>query len=446
MDVTALRVGFAIMLAACQFTAPDANPAAGDDTPAIDASPSTPDGTQPTTPDGPGTPTGVAPGGACSCDADCDADAGHAGICVFGVCMSRASADCSAAGSQAECGAGSRCWNLTGFDGSICWPDCAAHACSGTCDGDGSCAPGANDDCDASCGSACSCNATSCGAGNSCVNGECVPDVGAGPGPGPGPTCTNLPARDCTGTTCGQLIAFNPRTTTAYDDYPINGETSANQYRSFLRRDLMMLVAYATSKVACKAAAWTTGNGGPLGLGDMSESNGAIPGTSIGQPGHPAGTHVNGNDIDVGYYQLGTADNRLRPICNHTANGVDQYHCMAEPTSLDLWRHALFLGAVFESTRTRVIGVDGKAGPILISAMNQLCADGWLPAASCNNIVLAYETTNTGQGWFQFHHHHSHISLKATSVIESLVHGDGDYAPRTKSTPKRPAGLHRLRP
>lgn len=154
-------------------------------------------------------------------------------------------------------------------------------------------------DCDPTCGTACSCTATSCGAGKTCVNGECVPEAGAGPGPGPGPACTSLPARDCTGTTCGQLVSFNPRTNTAWDDYPINGETAANQFRSYLRRDLMMLVGYATSKTSCKSAAWTAGNGGALGLGDMSEANGAIPKTSINDPGHPPGTHVNGYDIDL---------------------------------------------------------------------------------------------------------------------------------------------------
>src|SRR5688500_14516134 len=176
--------------------------------------------------------------------------------------MTMSSGTCSAAGSQTECAAGSRCWNLTDFDGgSICWPDCDAHTCSATCDSDGSCVPGADDNCDPSCGAACSCTETSCGDGMRCVGGDCVPDmpISGGPGAGPGPACPDLPARDCTGATCGQLVTFSPRSNTAWDDYPINGETSGNQYRSYLRRDLAMLVSYATSKVACKAAGWTIG-------------------------------------------------------------------------------------------------------------------------------------------------------------------------------------------
>ena len=47
-------------------------------------------------------------------------------------------------------------------------------------------------------------------------------------------------------------------------------------------------------------------------------------GASIGQEGHPPGTHVMGRDIDLGYYQIGTPNNRLRPICQHIVGETDQ--------------------------------------------------------------------------------------------------------------------------
>jgi len=219
---------------------------------------------------------------------------------------------------------------------------------------------------------------------------------------------------NCTGTPayCGQLIQFSPSVTTSYDDYAINGESAATQYRSWLRRDHVMLLKYAAAVVECKAAGWTTGNGGPLGLGDMSESNGAIPGTAVGSPGHPPNTHTNGRDIDIGYYQIGQANNHLRAICDHyDASGADQYHCMSAPTTLDVWRTALFFGTLFESSILRIIGVDGKAGPLLVSAINELCTTGWLNTAACQNISLGYEETNQGLGWYQFHHHHAHVSV-----------------------------------
>jgi hypothetical protein len=387
----------------------------------------------------------AAPGGACSCDGDCPDVDGHDGVCIYGVCMTEASAACASGGSTAECPTGSQCWNLTGRDGSLCWPECAQYDCAGTCAMDGTCEPNAQTDCDPTCGNACSCTATSCGADMQCVSGECVPDVGAGPGAGPGPACASLPVRDCT-TGCNTITTFAPRTTAYYDDYPINGETTANQYRSWARKDLIMLMSYATAFTECKSAAWTVGNGGALGLGDMSEMNGAIPGTSIGSPGHPAGTHVNGYDIDIGYYQVGTADNKLREICPHTSGGQDAYHCTGEPTKLDVWRTALFLGALFSSTRTRVVGVDGKAGPLLMSALQQLCDDNWLTSTACNNISLAFETTNQNQGWYYFHHHHSHLSLNQSGTLTSMVLGcQNPYGcdPLARDISKRPR-VHRL--
>jgi hypothetical protein len=386
------------------------------------------------------------PGSACSCDADCESIGSHEGTCIYGVCMTKASAACASGGSTAECPTGSQCWNLTGHQGSLCWPECSTYSCAGKCASDGTCEPSAQTDCDPTCGNACSCTATSCGPDMQCINGGCVPGVGDGPGPGPGPACTNLPTRDCS-SGCSTLVTFNPRTNTAWDDYPINGETATNQYRSYLRKDLMQLVAYATSVTSCKAASWT-GNGGALGLGDMSEANGAIPGASIGQPGHPPGTHVNGYDIDLAYYQVGTPDNRLRPICAYTINGQNAYRCVEDPIYLDPWRTALFLGTVFESPRTRVIGVDGKAGPTLYAAIHKLCQDGWLSQTACNNMVLAYETTNTGQGWYLHHHHHAHISLKQSSTfMEQSPHCENPFGcdPSVREIPQRPL-VHRIRP
>jgi hypothetical protein len=228
------------------------------------------------------------------------------------------------------------------------------------------------------------------------------------PGPGPGPNCV-LPPRSCV-SNCSSLTSFNPRLGTGYDDYPINGETDSNQYRSFLRRDNISVVQYAAAVVACKAAGWTSGHGAPIGLGDMSEANGAIPGTSVGAPGHPAGTHTNGLDIDVAYFQQGTVDNHLRPVCEHEAGGADQYHCVTAPDTLDVWRTALFVAALASDPAIRVIGVDGRIGPQLNVAIGELCRLGWTDA--CRAVPLAFEVTDGGQGWFLFHHHNMHVSFR----------------------------------
>lgn len=418
-------------------------------------------------------PTSVAPGAACDCDSECEGTTENPGLCVQGICMMRATAMCASAGSSEGCPAGSRCWGLTDVEGGICWPDCDAHTCAGACDSDGSCiaddtstcmescsevcSEGATDDCPAhshmgtegcvcdegfvvnaertACIAPCTmdeecsgeqvcrdgvcrappCTADSCDAGLICAeSGDCVIDLGTPP-PGPVPTCAagmgDVPDWRCT-SDCGTLVSFDPRAGYGYEDYPLNGETAANQYRSYVRRDVANLIAYAAGMVACQTGAWTAGNGGDLMLGDMSEADGAIPGTSVGSPGHPAGTHVNGHDLDIGYYQTGTADNRLRPVCDHMSGGADQYHCVGAPTLLDPWRTALFIGHLHVSPQLRVIGVDGKVGPLVESAMTQLCAEGWL-TTGCSSRSVTYEETDMGRGWYAFHHHHLHVSVSS---------------------------------
>ncbi len=196
-----------------------------------------------------------------------------------------------------------------------------------------------------------------------------------------------------------------------YIDVHLDAEADTVTSTSYLRRDLMMLVQYAAAKVACKAADWSTGNGGLIALGDMSERDGATPGTRTGVPRHPPNTHTRGRDIDIAYFQRDTLDNQLRPICKHRAAGVDQYRCMARPTMLDAWRTAMFIGAFLEDVHVRVIGVDGKAGPPILAALDELCATAWIDAAACSRRDrVRWEIEPTGRGWFRGHHNHLHVS------------------------------------
>ena len=117
--------------------------------------------------------------------------------------------------------------------------------------------------------------------------------------------------------------------------------------------------------------------------------------------------------MDIAYYQLNSANNYLRSVCDHYTGGRDQYHCVSEPNNFDVWRTAIFLAAMHDSPQLRVIGVDGRIGEMVDSAITQLCSAGYLNGNACNPRLrqLAYETEDTGRGWFRFHHHHFHISL-----------------------------------
>jgi len=263
------------------------------------------------------------------------------------------------------------------------------------------------------------CTEGSCPDGQVCwTNGYCSPEVTAASGPGEAPENAtsecDLPPLWCDSETedCAELIQFDPTCGDGYADFPENGETEDNQYRSWLRRDTVYLIQYASARVACLAENWGYGNGGPLGLIDMSEADGAIPGTSIGSPGHPAGTHTNGFDIDVAYYQKNTGDNRARVICDDWDN-----HCIDFPDILDEWRTALFLGSLYEHPDLRVVGADGRAGGMIEQAFEQLCAWGWITEEACQvEHKFAYEIIDEGWGFYRFHHHHMHISFSGTSA------------------------------
>jgi len=207
------------------------------------------------------------------------------------------------------------------------------------------------------------------------------------------------------------VVAFLPEEGDGYWNYPENGETPEDQYRSFARRDLVQLVKYAAAGTRCLSAGWDRGNHAPLGLGDMSEANGGIPGSREGDPDHPGGTHVDGHDMDIAYYQIGPEQNLLRAVCDHASGGEEAYHCTGVPDRLDVWRTALFLGLLHHSPQLRVVGVDGRVGPLVESALRTLCARGFLDGAACEEHALAWEEEDTGRGWFYHHHHHLHVSV-----------------------------------
>jgi hypothetical protein len=224
------------------------------------------------------------------------------------------------------------------------------------------------------------------------------------------PAACELPPRDCV-EDCDDLVQFWPQVGPGYTDDFVPEEDSSVTSTTYLRRDLMMLVKYAAARVACDGAGWETGHGAPLGLGDASDVDGHTPGTSYGRPRHPRTTHEGGYDIDLAYYQRDTPDNRLRPVCT-VGDGKDQFRCTRRPHLLDAKRTALFIGAMFESERVRIIGVDGKVARPVLDQLHKLCVQGIVPPDACARVRLGYETENTGRLWFYGHHNHMHVSVK----------------------------------
>jgi hypothetical protein len=232
-----------------------------------------------------------------------------------------------------------------------------------------------------------------------------------GPKPDAAPPC---PDWRCT-SDCGALIQM-PGATKMADGvkvgyYLSGGEGS--QYRHFIRRDVAMLVVFASCEVKRKYPGVP-----PLGLTDMSEKDGSIPGTSIGKPAHPDGTHTGGHDMDVAYYQT-DGINEPQIVCGDGSdtnyNGQpgkynDGYFCTTAANIVDWEKQVHFLAKIFESDQPRVFGVD----QMLVKDLGAEVSKQYKAGAMSEKV---YKDFNSKMAWgasggWQFHHHHIHMSFK----------------------------------
>jgi len=165
---------------------------------------------------------------------------------------------------------------------------------------------------------------------------------------------------------------------------------------SSVRREVAYLIRWAADEVMDRYPGTT-----PLGLLDMSEKDGSTPGTLAGSLRHPSGTHVNGNDMDVAYYQNDGANNGDIVCPSH--NGQ---FCTGPATLLDAERTAYFLAQIFLHPDLRIVGVDPVVADDVIEAADDLLASGAISQYQRNRFdsKLAW-----GSGW-PFHHHHLHFS------------------------------------
>jgi hypothetical protein len=324
------------------------------------------------------------PGARCACDAECAGDFAHPGVCVYGICMTRASTtECTTAGSRHGCGDGSRCWRVRDTSEAICWPDCDAFVCDGTCDSDGSCVGRGALDCDPACGSFCA----------------SAPATGA------------CPAWECRGEDCTELIQL-PGSTDPDDaiSRELGYYVDTRERYTYLRRDLVMLLQHATCEVARRFPGTA-----PLGIQDLSQADGLTPGTDIGDPRHPTSTH-RGSDLDLSYYQT-DGDNDAHIVCGDgsdtNGNGRrgtfnDGYFCTTEENIVDWEREAYFFAMLGTSPLVRVFGVDTTFVDDLEDELDRQRALGWI---TTDQHARASDLGSGASGGWQFHHHHSHMSF-----------------------------------
>ena len=189
---------------------------------------------------------------------------------------------------------------------------------------------------------------------------------------------------------CNRIMQF-PQAADTDQGYLVTHEA----HYSNLRREVAYLVASAAEAVKD-----TFPSTKPLALMDMSQADGGTPGEMVSSLRHPDGTHIEGNDIDIAYYQTGP-DNMGREVCES-----DGYFCTGPATLLEPRRTAYFMAMLMRSDYMRVIGVDTEIAEDVLDAAADLRTEGLLRSSDISNLgtYMAY-----GEGG-PFHHHHMHFS------------------------------------
>ncbi len=154
----------------------------------------------------------------------------------------------------------------------------------------------------------------------------------------------------CEGASCNDLMLF-PQAFSESDGYVL---TQWTQY-SHARRAVAYRIQ-ATTRAVAQAYTSTA----PLGIGDMSQYDGDTPGVLESAPRHPDGSHQDGNDIDVAYYQ--TRGNNLgREVCEN-----DGAFCTSAPDLLEPERTAFFISELLADPTVDLVAVD----PMIAEAVN----------------------------------------------------------------------------
>jgi hypothetical protein len=184
-------------------------------------------------------------------------------------------------------------------------------------------------------------------------------------------------------------------------------ETFSN-YR-FARRELVMLVRNALLQTI-KTFPDTT----ILSFIDVCQMDGVTPGYDVGVPRHPVTTHDQGGNIDIAYFQTDGSNNG-QVICGDGTTEADAFctPAAAQKHIVDLPRQAYFMAKLYDSPRTRVIGIDQVIGPIIQQAAQKLRD---LPDGDPKKITDAeYQgfvgKLSWGTGW-PYHQHHIHLSMR----------------------------------
>ncbi len=187
----------------------------------------------------------------------------------------------------------------------------------------------------------------------------------------------------------------------------------------FMRHELLQAFLYATRQVFLDVP-----DTGPLGVTQVGDWQGDIPGVKEGDQWHPDGTHTSGFDMDTAYYRT-DGPNAGGYICEDDicevteaggcyGGGIDYFCDSTSDHWVDVERMALYYGHFLQSRIIRVIGADRIVVGDVLDAADRLVDEGRMDGTIRNEMYgrLACDGSYDEcfrAGW-AFHVHHTHIS------------------------------------
>jgi hypothetical protein len=184
----------------------------------------------------------------------------------------------------------------------------------------------------------------------------------------------------------------------------------------------------------------------PMEICDCSTAAGSTP-----EGRHPGAAHDGGINFDITYSMKRDVESRI--VCPQNADN----HCTGPALDLDAERQAYFfavLGQLDEEVSPHFIAlmaVDAKVKEAIDPALDRLAAAGsFTPSVIAHAKDLVYAETTDLQGWYRFHHNHTHLRFlwkqEEAGTLAGIIEGKlarltqaGPGAPAAAVTPAVPA-------
>jgi hypothetical protein len=202
----------------------------------------------------------------------------------------------------------------------------------------------------------------------------------------------------CTTPDCGALVQLPlPREADGY-------RTISPLRYQFGRREVVQAVLAAASELRQTIPGLAV-----VGIADLSQKDGQVPGTDVSVPRHTYPAHAGGYAADVGYYRT-RGDNLGKPACPTTSDGT---FC-AGPHDIDVARNVEFFRRLTTNLHTIQLLVDPvMEADVRAELVNQTAAD---PLA----VARASRMLQSGQA-FPYHDDHFHVSFTREPVAVSSL-------------------------